>query len=63
MTTGKFIKLLQEIDPSGKMELVVNAGCYDSPVMPSTPHKATIDEDEWEWEDEGTEVISFCADN
>ena len=67
MITKDLIERLQKEDPSGKLEVMVDAGCYDYPVMMSSPDIAYISDitDEWcEANDKGAEkVISVMADN
>jgi len=63
MKTKDLIKKLQEIDPSGKMEIVVNVEGYHSPKIPYL-NINWIDKKNWEWtrDNEGTKCISIVVD-
>ena len=67
MKTKELIKELQELDPSGEMDMTINASCYDYPVMMGYPRTAFVDEETDEWTDKDNpnaeKVISVTADN
>tara|TARA_R110000868_G_scaffold36553_1_gene129695 strand:+ start:874 stop:1080 length:207 start_codon:yes stop_codon:yes gene_type:complete len=68
MKVKDLIKALQKLDPTGNLEIVVNAGCYDYPVDmggPSIRYVEYEENDSWceASHPHAEKVISVMADN
>lgn len=67
MKTKELIKQLQELDPTGELDIMVNTDRHDYPVYMGHPNIAYVKDDEWWYEGmEGTAdetIISVTADS
>jgi hypothetical protein len=68
MKVKDLIKKLQELDPTGDLEILVNAGCYDYPTTMGHPKVGYVEyheEDSWceENHPHAEKVISVTTDN